>query len=213
MTIWMPQNLDPNQPLYLAIAQALAEDVQGQDLKPGDRLPPQRELADAIGVTLGTVTRAYDEARKKGLIKGEIGRGTFVAKQLPEPKPLRINTDHPPGHIDLTCAYPIYGVDPELAPALRCLADKPDVQSLLCYQPSEGLFRHRVAGARWLQRMGLDVTPENVIVTNGAQHANTAIFGLLAGPGDTILTEAPDLSQHQIRSRADAPSPGTRGHG
>jgi DNA-binding transcriptional MocR family regulator len=191
MTIWKPQQLDPNKPLYLAIAQALADDIQSRNLAPGDRLPPQRDLADEIGVTLGTVTRAYEEARKKGLIKGETGRGTFVARQLPEPKPLRINADHPPGHIDLTCAYPIYGVDPELAPALRTLADNPDVQSLMCYQPSEGLHRHRAAGARWLKGMGLpDITPDNVIVTNGAQHANTAIFGLLAGPGDTILTEA-----------------------
>ena len=190
MTIWKPHQLNQDQPLYLAIAQALAEDIQSRNLSPGDRLPPQRELADAIGVTLGTVTRAYEEARKKGLIKGEIGRGTYVARQLPEPKPLRVNADHPPGHIDLTCAYPIYGVDPELAPVLRMLADRPDVQTLMCYQPSEGLYRHRAAGASWIRRMGLDASPENIIVTNGAQHANTAVFGLLAGPGDTILTEA-----------------------
>ena len=59
--------------LYLALAGAIAADVQNGRLKAGDRLPPHRELADALGVTVTTVTRGYDEAERRGLIRGEVG--------------------------------------------------------------------------------------------------------------------------------------------
>ena len=67
MTIWTPV-LDRSKPLYLAIADAIARDVEGGTLAQGARLPPQRELAWKLGVTLGTVTRAYKEAEERGLM-------------------------------------------------------------------------------------------------------------------------------------------------
>ncbi len=192
--------LDASQPIYLAIAQALAGDIQANVLKADDRLPPQRELAQEIGVTVGTVTRAYHEVHKQGLIRGEIGRGTFVAPRLPDPVPLHIDVEHPPGIIDLTCAYPIYSEELDLAAALRRLSERPGIQELLLYQPSEGMMRHRAAGALWIKKMGLDVSPGEVMVTCGAQHANTVIFGLLAKPGETILAE--EMTFPNIKSLA-----------
>ena len=182
--------MNTGQAKYLALAEVLAEDIRKGVLNPGDRLPTQRDLADAVGVTLGTVTRAYNEVIKQGLIQGEVGRGTYVAHRLPEPTPMPIAAELPAGHIDLTCAYPIYGVDPDLAAVLRKIADGPDVQTFLRYQPSEGLYRHRAAGASWLRRLGSEARPEEVLVTCGAQHANTAIFSLVAGPGETMVTES-----------------------
>ena len=61
MTIWVP-TLDRSKPLYLAIADAISADVDGGRLAKGDRLPPQRDLAWKLGVTLGTVTRGYKQA-------------------------------------------------------------------------------------------------------------------------------------------------------
>ena len=81
MTTWTPELAKFSGPRYAAIANALAADVSAGRLKPGDRLPPHRELAWRLKVTVGTVTRAYTEAERRGLIAGEVGRGTFVRDQ------------------------------------------------------------------------------------------------------------------------------------
>ena len=77
MTIWLPE-LDRSKPLYVAIADAMASDVASGVLSQGAKLPPQRELAWKLGVTHGTVTRAYREAELRGLLSGEVGRGSYV---------------------------------------------------------------------------------------------------------------------------------------
>lgn len=190
MTIWTPSALTPDRPLYLAIADALAADIHGRVLREGDRLPPHRELADVLGVTVGTVTRAYLEAHRRGLIRGEVGRGTFVARRPAESVTLSVPSIQPKDHIDLGCSYPVYDQDPDLAQAVGRLAGRSGLQEMLRYQPAEGALRHRIAGASWIGRLGLDVSPDEVVITGGAQHANMIIFAMLAEPGDVILTEA-----------------------
>src|SRR5262245_14596136 len=76
--MWTPQ-ISPGKNLALNIVRALESDIESGVLKPGERLPTQRELADDINVALGTVTRAYGLAKAQGLVTGTIGRGTFVA--------------------------------------------------------------------------------------------------------------------------------------
>ncbi|MCA8967750.1 MAG: winged helix-turn-helix transcriptional regulator, partial [Planctomycetes bacterium] len=78
MTIWTPDLADRPGPRYVAIADALADDVAGGRLAAGTRLPTHRELAERLGVTVGTITRAYAEAQRRGLVSGEVGRGSFV---------------------------------------------------------------------------------------------------------------------------------------
>ena len=78
MTMWRPDIADLDGPMYQRLAEAISRDVVGGVLGRGDRLPPQRELADAMGLTVGTVTRAYQIATRRGLIAGEVGRGTYV---------------------------------------------------------------------------------------------------------------------------------------
>src|SRR6476659_1232816 len=75
---WEPGTLATGRPTYVALADALAGDIARGRLNPGDRLPTHRALARALGVTVGTVARAYAEAERRGLVGGEVGRGTFV---------------------------------------------------------------------------------------------------------------------------------------
>ena len=82
---WVPDLSKMSGPKYRAIANALAADIAAGSLKPGDRLPPQRELAWSLQVTVGTVTRAYQEAERSGLVGGEVGRGTFVRARQEQP--------------------------------------------------------------------------------------------------------------------------------
>ena len=78
MTLWQPKIEDRRGARYLAIADALAEDIRSGALNSGNRLPTHRDLAYYLGVTVGTVSRAYAEAERRGLTYGEVGRGTFV---------------------------------------------------------------------------------------------------------------------------------------
>ena len=82
MTIWIPDLSSSVGPRYKAIAEALAIDVRNGTLKAGDRLPTHRDLAYRLGVTVGTVTRAYAEAQRRGLIEGHVGRGSFLAQPV-----------------------------------------------------------------------------------------------------------------------------------
>src|SRR5882757_3598158 len=78
MTTWLPDLTQQRGPRYRAIADALAADITTGKLPTGSRLPTHRDLAYRLGVTVGTVSRAYAEAERRGLIGGEVGRGTFV---------------------------------------------------------------------------------------------------------------------------------------
>lgn len=82
MTISLPHWLDGVDavpgPKYKAIAQRISDAVGSGALKPGERLPPQRELAWALECTVGTISRAYAEAERRGLLGGEVGRGTYI---------------------------------------------------------------------------------------------------------------------------------------
>src|SRR5438132_10526162 len=77
--VWLPRLAGNKGPRFLQIADALQAAVAAGSLKPGDRLPPQRQLAALLGVDLTTITRGYDEARRRNLLEGRGARGTYVA--------------------------------------------------------------------------------------------------------------------------------------
>jgi DNA-binding transcriptional MocR family regulator len=192
MTIWTPDLRQRSGPRYLAIAEALADDARGGRLRAGARLPTHRDLADRLGVTVGTVTRAYAEATRRGLVSGEVGRGTFVRAALrttPLPPPAS-----EAGLIDLSANLPpATGVTAEsaaLAKTLSALARGPDLGRLLAYPPEGGGAKHRQSGAEWVRRAGLVTTPERVLVSSGSQHGMTAVFAALCTAGDVVATEA-----------------------
>src|ERR1700744_5920833 len=78
---WIPTLGTSDGPRYLALVQSLENDVETGVLKPGTRLLPQRDMANQLGLSVGTVSRAYAEAEARGLISGEVGRGTFVQRR------------------------------------------------------------------------------------------------------------------------------------
>ena len=193
MTIWTPAVAEDGA-RYIAIAEALAGDIRHGRLKPGDRLPPHRGLAYRLGVTVGTVTRAYAEAARRGLVGGEVGRGTYVRDPRQPPSFIALDDRAEPGSgeaaIDLSVNKAATGEAGRLlAAALRKLAEAPDLAALLDYQPHRGQLRHRAAGAAWLARAGLAVEPDRVMVAAGGQHAMFIAFAGLARPGDLVLTE------------------------
>ncbi|HVU05110.1 MAG TPA: PLP-dependent aminotransferase family protein [Polyangiaceae bacterium] len=172
--------------MYKSIAAALAEDVRGGRLSPGTRLPTHRELADRLGVTVGTVTRAYAEAEAQGLVDATVGRGTFVRGRAP-----RLIEIPPAGVVDLTVNRPALGPHGDaLGKTLAELARDERLGGFLDYVPPPGLPRHREAGARFLRELGHEVTADQVLVTCGAQSALGVLMAALTEPGDTVLVES-----------------------
>ncbi len=78
MTNWLPSIPEGHGPLYIRLADCIAEEIATGKLAAGAKLPPQRNLAYDLGVTVGTVGRAYAVVRQRGLVSGEVGRGTYV---------------------------------------------------------------------------------------------------------------------------------------
>lgn len=192
MTLWQPDVSRYRGPRYLAIVAALSEDIEQGRLPSGTRLPTHRALADALGVTVGTVTRAYAEAARRNLVSGEVGRGTFVRA---EPQRETFNLYVPPhadeGALDLTIISPCHLLEPEvLQEGLARVAQHPEVHRLLAYQPDGGLPEHRAAAAHWTAQDGVEASAERMVITMGAQHALLAVLASLCRPGETLLTEA-----------------------
>lgn len=191
--MWVPDLSSRPGPLYLSIVEALAEDTSRGALAAGQRLPTHRELADRLGITVGTVTRAYTEAARRGLVSGEVGRGTFArgraVVETPSPAAERdvsrvdLSVNHPPvsGELD---------PGPLLARTMTQLAQSRDLSTLLGYAPDGGSEAHRAAGAEWIRRAGLDASVDQVLVTSGSQHGLTAVLATLLRPGDLVLTES-----------------------
>lgn len=205
MTIWIPDLSRRRGPRYLAIADALADDIATGQLKEGEQLPTHRELAYQLGITVGTVSRAYAEAESRGLTAGEVGRGTFVRKSSSAPSgvPLLVPDHHHPGIVDFGLNLPVQGDGPmRLAESVDRLSKAPGVLcKLLDYQPELGLARHRAAGAAWLRGTKVQVDAERVAVTSGAQHGLAATLMAITRPGALVLTE--QLSWPGIKDLAD----------
>jgi DNA-binding transcriptional MocR family regulator len=186
---WRPDISAEHGPLPERILAALRRDIASGDLAVGTRLPPQRDLAFQLGVSLGVVTRAYAEAERLGLTSGQVGRGTYV--QAPANGPAFTMTSTTDGLVDLARNYPPLGAArARLREALEALSRTNAVDFSL-YGPALGLDGHRQAAARWLRRSaGIAVDWNRILLTTGAQQAIYVALGALLTPGDTLMCEA-----------------------
>lgn len=187
MTTWSPELSNLEGPRYLAIADCIAGDIAAGKLKPGDRLPPHRDLAWKLGVTVGTVTRGYTEAQRRGLVGGEVGRGTYVRERP-------VDTPPPPGpgqnFVDLARNFPSEELSERaISETVAEIGKAGRLAALLSYAPNIGLPHHRAAGATWVGRSGMPATTAEMAVADGAQHAMTVTMAALARAGDVVLTE------------------------
>ena len=189
MTSWNPE-LPSQGHRYQAIADALARDIDQGLLAAGTRLPTHRDLAWRLGVTVGTVTRAYAEAERRGLIVGEVGRGTYVRPQGPESPDHVGRLSGSNSMVNLAVNWPAQTPDSQAIPAaIAKLAQDSAVQFHLEYCHAQGRREHQQAGAQWLQSCGLDCHDAEVLPINGAQNGLAIALAALAQPNDIVLTE------------------------
>jgi DNA-binding transcriptional MocR family regulator len=185
---WKPRLPANRGPMYLAIADAIGEDIEAGRLAPGDRLPPMRALAEWLGIDFTTVTRAYAEAARRELVDAEVGRGTFVRKRpLPPPRTVTV------GAVEMSMNHPPEFNDPALLArmwqGLRSVEERGQ-DLLMRYQPPGGTPHDREVGARWLASRIPDIGADRVLVTAGLQGGLHSVLSMLLSPGDTLAVEA-----------------------
>ncbi len=187
--MWKPRLIEGARTKYLGIVEALESDIRSGRAARGDRLPAQRAIAEALGVDLTTVTRAFNEARRRGLVAAQAGRGTFIreAADGDDGDPvqplidLSMNIPPQPASVDFRKFLP-HGIAGVLG--------NPNGLLRLHYQDSTGSAPDRQAGASWLsQRVG-GVTADRLVVAGGAQSALFAVSELLLSRDDVVAAGA-----------------------
>ena len=204
MTNWLPLLTRNGTPLYIEIADVIESDIESGRLPAGTRLPPVRNVAFDIGVTNGTVSRAYKLACERGLVSGEVGRGTYVLEKSAQSLPVNESSSSEPGifalpgHFDQSNQKYQYqfgyssavdvGQSQIIAETAGRIANghPSKIMDYVRHVPDEW----REAGARWLATPGWQPDPADVIATNGAHAAIVAIISALTAPGDKIAFEA-----------------------
>ncbi|MEN5298936.1 PLP-dependent aminotransferase family protein [Brucella sp. TWI559] len=193
------------EPVFLALARTIVEEIERGRLKPGDPLPGTRALSRNLKLNRNTVDAAYHELAMQGWLVTEPGRGTFVAADLPDmtmhPQPMR-----PTGH----AAKPTRATDPLV---LRLSDGAPDVR-LVPTTAFAQAFRRALASAAFASggiygdprgngklrdalssylrdERGLTAAPSEILVTRGSQMALFLAAAAVAGPGALIAVEQP----------------------
>ncbi|MGX7708738.1 aminotransferase-like domain-containing protein [Methylobacterium sp. Gmos1] len=184
---WAPDLKRRGKPHYLAIADALADDVRTGRLMPGMRLPTQRALAEALDLNFTTVSRGYVEAHRRGLIEGRVGQGTFVVDPARAPRPEAARV----GPVDFTMNLPPEPDAPALQARMRASFAElsGDLANLMRYQGFGGTEPDKEAALRWLKGRGIDAKRERLLICPGAHSALFSVLGQVARPGDAICAE------------------------
>lgn len=206
-------------PAFLRIARAIAGDARSGRLAPGARLPGSRELATTLGVHRNTVLSAYRELLAEGFLQTARGKGTFVARSLPEVKPRRWlparaadreqtrtlrpgfafepARTHVPSEPLPPHTFALYGGMPDTRLLPRAALSRAYRRALrgrtdlLGYGDPRGEARLREVLASMLRTTrGLNVSADELLVTRGSQMSLALIGRVLIRPGDVVAVEA-----------------------
>lgn len=187
---WIPTISELTGPRYQRIVDAMEADVAAGRLVRGQQLPTQRALAKALGLDLTTVTRAYNEARRRGILEARVGQGSFVSEtsarravDLPHPVAIDLSMNVPPHPLEAQ-------LDERIIAGLDAVRAQSGLTAHLNYQPPGGGGHEREVAAGWMRRRVPHAQADRLVIFPGTQ---TILFDLLADlarPGDVVLTEA-----------------------
>ncbi|HEY8540109.1 MAG TPA: PLP-dependent aminotransferase family protein [Steroidobacteraceae bacterium] len=171
--------------LHERLASAVEQWIREERFQPGDRLPTHREIARQAGVSIGTVTKALDLLGHRGILRGEVGRGTFV-------NDTRIaSASSRDGVVDLAINGPPHVIPEE---TFRAAAERAMRNSLSLphggYASQRGTTQQRRVFADWLARTRLEVSEDDLILSVGVQHGVHLAFQDLRAASRVIVTES-----------------------
>lgn len=206
-------------PLYRQLYSALRSGILDGRLRPGEKLPPTRTLAQSLSLSRATVAGAYEQLRVEGYIEGRAGSGTYVAPGIPSTssagRPMPGACVAPPlsrwGRNAIALSWPVedqrarpprydlrpHGIAGDLFPweAWQAAVDAAlddERASLLAYPPPAGLPHLRHVIAAHLRRFrAVDCAAGQVIVVNGAQQGLSLLAETFLEAGDPVAIEDP----------------------
>lgn len=186
---WKPEKAEIKPPLYLGLAQKLEHDILTGAIASGTKMPPQRELADYLDISLNTVTRAYTLCIKKGLLRAVTGNGTFVSETAQRDHSVVKSETPIPKAIDLSIAAPACTDAAPILAIMKRTLDSPEISDFFRYTHPLGTEPQRRSALQWLEQFGIHATPENVLIANGTQNALNMVLSSLFNDGDKIAVD------------------------
>jgi DNA-binding transcriptional MocR family regulator len=199
MSIWPPDPYSLKRPVYRSLAECVVRAVEAGELKSGDRLPTHRKLAYRLGLSVQTVSRAYEDLIRRGAIAGEVGRGTFVRAGPAETRTPYLAETQRNTLVDCSLLKPVceqIHMDHMRAALAKLGTDLP-ATAISSFRPNTALGNYRVASIAWLARCGIEARAELVLLTNGSTSAMTIALMTAANPGDLVVTE--QLGHHTLK--------------
>lgn len=179
----IPQlDADSTTPLYRQLYQSIRDSISGGTLAVGDRLPPTRDLALSLSVNRTTVSAAYELLENEGLIRGHVGRGSFVASTPARETAISFATSRP-----LESLFPIE----EFRAATREVIDDAGASSLLQLGSTSGYAPLRRYLFEDMKSRGIARASDDILVTSGCQQALDLVQRVLAPSDSTVLVEDP----------------------
>ena len=209
---WSAISLDraSGEPLSGQLAAALERKIASGSLSSGAHLPATRDLAAALKINRGTVQAAYRILQDAGLARGRVGSGTVVSAAAAAPVPFDADAllsarvaglapeDSPASGAPLVADFSRLTPDERFFPLedfTRTLAEAWSRRAdLLQYAPPLGLEELRREISRRLYEQGLPRSPEEILVTSGAQQGLDLLFRTFTDPGDAVAMESPTYS-------------------
>lgn len=185
---WRPKLDRTSRSLYQTLAAQLEHDIQTGVLRPGTKLPPQRELADFLDINVSTVSKAFKLCELKGLLSATVGSGTFVAYDVLYSGKLLVRHDR-----DF-----IINMGPTMPDSAGNEILLKMAQELLSEAGAKRLFRYYAPGAddwqkeaavRLMSRCGYETKREQILFAEGAQNALIAVLAALFERGDKIAVD------------------------
>lgn len=182
---------DSAEPAYRQLGQALRMLVLDGRIGLNVRLPGERELAASLGLSRTTVAAAFDRLRDEGYLESRQGSGSVTRLPSNRARPVAIDDDRPAGNGLLNWTAAALPAAEGVAQAYQAAVETlPGWLGEIGYEPM-GLAPLRQAVADHYEARGCPTAPDQIMITNGAQHGLSLLLLLLAGPGDRVVIDHP----------------------
>lgn len=169
---WKPSRDKLKPPLYRSLAKDLEEKIRTGQLKPGTKLPPQREIADYLDLNYSSITEVYNICKEKGLIYGVTGKGTFVSAHPTSDSTLFV-ADDTNSWIDLGALNGFSEYSEYTEKAARTIMERGQLRRFLEYSNPNGQPHQLAAGVRWMEQLGIHTDIAHTTIVTGAQNGLT----------------------------------------
>jgi DNA-binding transcriptional MocR family regulator len=201
MTIWCPNKDDIKRPAYKSLATIILTAIDTGELKGGDQLPPHRELAYQLGLSVQTISRAYEELIRINAISGEVGRGTFINSIQSDTRSphFYLPADQRSTLIDLSVLKPVCDqihID-HMRAALSDLSTNLPTDVVHSFRPASAHHFYGEKARAWIAKCGVLHLKETVLLTNGNTSSMTVALMTAAKPGDIVVTE--EIGHHTLK--------------